>query len=313
MKKGFYPTQVLFAPTYQCNLKCRPCTQEQGPTRLSITRAKLFLGQCHKLGIKEIGFTGGEPFLYTRFLSILSRPAAGYGFRFDRLMTNGAWFKTEKELDRKLRELLTAGFTGAFCLSVDDFHKVPFSKIALFIKKAVELTGWPQCVSFAYIDDINKIRKLAKLLGGKIAGNGRLVVRPRTGFVGLSAQITKIDLCPVGQAGALAAPRGKKWFREDFCQGPGQVLYVSPNGAVKPCCGFAADLPAMSIGNINRDSAREILKRAATDPFLDIIYKRGLLKLRDIYQRRNPERLKPTLDRCFLCWRLQTLGVRKYL
>ncbi len=305
---------MLFAPTYECNLRCLPCPQKQGATRLRIKTARLFLGQYHRLGIKEIGFTGGEPFLYTGFLSALSRQAARYNFRFDRLMTNGAWFKTEKELNVKLREVLAAGFTGTFCISVDDYHKAPLSKIALFIEKAVELTGWTQCVSFAYIGDINKIRKLAILLKGKIVGNGRLVVSPREGFVGLSAQITKIDLCPVGKAGKLADPWGKKWFKEDYCQGPGQVLYVSPDGAVKPCCGFAADLPAMSIGNIYHDSASTIIKRATKDPLLGIIYKQGLLKLRDVFQKNRPEeRLAPTLDRCFLCWYLQVKGVRKFL
>ena len=43
-----------------------------------------------------LGFTGGEPFLYPGVSASLCRRGAELGFRFDKIMTNGVWFKDER-------------------------------------------------------------------------------------------------------------------------------------------------------------------------------------------------------------------------
>ena len=311
---GFKPKQVLFAPTFCCNLKCSHCTQKQSRDRLDIRAAARFLKACRKLGIREIGFTGGEPFLEPDFMAAMSREANKAEMRFDRITTNAGWFRSPAELDKVLGQVMAAGYSGSFCVSVDKYHHVPLSKVALFIMKVLAVTGWPESISLVHVGDMSRVRKLAALLKGNITKNGRLEIPARRNFLGLSAKITRINLCPVGSAGKLADPWGSKWFREDFCAGPGQLLYVMPNGDVKPCCGFASDLPEMSIGNIYRNSAGTIINKAARDPFVKLVYSRGLLRLRDIYIGHNPGfKLKPTADHCFFCWYMQKMGVRKYL
>jgi MoaA/NifB/PqqE/SkfB family radical SAM enzyme len=314
MSKGFKPTQVLFAPTYQCNLHCAHCCVPQSKARLPISQGLKFLKQCRQAGIKELGFTGGEPFLYPEFICAVSKNAVKQGYRFDRIITNAGWFKDQKQLEKILRQIITAGFDGVFCVSVDDFHKVPMVKIARFITTAVEMTGRVTGISLVYVNSIYKVRKLAQYLSGRITKTKRLVVPPRPDFPGLSARITKIDLCPIDRAGTLASPWRKQWFKEDYCEGPGQVLYVSPAGEVKPCCGFASDLPEMSIGNISRNKAKEMIRKARSDRFIRTVYRQGLLALRDAYARSHPEeKLKPTRDHCFFCWYLQKKGVRSCL
>jgi len=92
------------------------------------------------------------------------------------------------------------------------------------------------------------------------------------------------------------------------------VLYVDPNGNVKPCCGFASDLPEMTIGNIYWQSAKEIIRKANSDRFIKAVYGQGLLALRDVYTRCHPtEKLRPTKDHCFFCWYLQKKGIRSCL
>jgi hypothetical protein len=311
MRKGFYPTQVLFAPTYQCNLHCAHCSVPQSKTRLPVAQGLKFLKQCRQAGIKELGFTGGEPFLYPEFLSAVSREAVKLGFRFDRITTNAGWFKGQGSLERALQQVIEAGYNGMFCVSIDSFHKVPLAKIARFITAVVQMTERVEGVSLVYVGSIYKVRELARLMRGKISRMKRLVMPPRQDFPGLSAKITKINLCPVGQARVLASPWGRKWFKEDFCQGPGQVLYVTPLGEVKPCCGFASDLPEMSIGNLYRQNAKDIIKKARSDRFIRTVYGQGLLALRDKYVRCHPKgKLRPTRDHCFFCWHLQKKGVR---
>ncbi|MDD5260088.1 MAG: radical SAM protein [bacterium] len=314
MNRGFNPTQVQFAPTYQCNLHCAHCCVPQSKVRLPVSQGLKFLKQCRQLGIRELGFTGGEPFLYLEFLSAVSENAVKLGYTFDRIMTNAGWFKGQRDLETALRQIINAGFNGTFCISVDDFHKVPVAKIARFMVTAVKLTGRVAGVSLVYVNSLYKLRELARVLSGKVNRRQRLVVPPSFNFPGLSAKITRINLCPIGQAGTLAVPWGTQWFREDYCQGPGQVLYVDPNGNVKPCCGFASDLPEMTIGNIYRQRAKEIIKEARSDRFIRTVYNQGLLALRDIYVRCHPaEKLRPTKDHCFFCWYLQKKGIRSCL
>lgn len=258
-----------------------------------------------------MGFTGGEPFLYPEFLNAISKEAVKLGFGFDRIITNAGWFKDQKHLETTLTQLRHAGFDGSFCVSIDDFHKVPVAKIARFITTVVQLTGKVTGLSLVYVKSIYKVRKLAHYLSGKISKMNRLVVTPLPDFPGLSAKITKIDLCPVDRAGILASPWSKQWFKEDFCQGPGQVLYVCPNGDVKPCCGFASDLPEMSIGNIYRHKVKEMIRKARSDRFIRTVYSQGLLALKDRYEQCHPEeKLKPTRDHCFFCWYMQKKGIR---
>lgn len=313
MKRIFEPSQILFAPTYQCNLKCRHCNQKQSKTRLSIATALRFMEECKNIGLNEVGFTGGEPLLYPEFIAEVSKKATLLGFRFDRITTNAGWFKTNAFLDETLGRIVSAGYDGKFCISVDDYHQVPTEKIARFIQAAVEIMGRTEVISIAHVGGINQINKVAKILRGKINKVNRLEVRPAKNFVGLSAKITEINLCPIGKAKELTNPWAKHWFKEDFCRGPGQVFYVLPNGEVKPCCGFANDLPSMTIGSIYKNNPQEILKKAQTDPFLKIVFTKGLLKLKDILKNNLKLELPPTLDHCFFCWYAQNKGIRKYL
>lgn len=268
---------------------------------------------CVRSGIREIGFTGGEPFLFLEFMVALSKEAEKLGMRFDRITTNAGWFRNKPVLENALSRVLAAGFTGRFCVSIDRFHKVSLNKIGQFIITAVNLTGTPDVVSLVFVEHREKIRSLAQYLGGKIISGPRLVVEQNDTFIGLSAKIVNIPLCPIGKAQTLKSPWGRKWLTEDYCQGPGQVLYVTPAGDIKPCCGFASDLPEMTIGNIYAQRLKDVLSRARQDVYLRFIYKRGLLSLKDVYERRTGEKIRPTLNHCFLCWYLQKKGIRRIL
>src|ERR1700688_4676489 len=75
--RTFRPNYLSFAGTYQCNLDCpHCCVPIEWPDRLDIPTAIRFLESAHDFGIRTIGFTGGEPFLYLDFLLALTRRAA---------------------------------------------------------------------------------------------------------------------------------------------------------------------------------------------------------------------------------------------
>ena len=98
-------------------------------------------------------------------------------------------------------------------------------------------------------------------------------------------------LAPVERAERLTGAWDGEWFAEDYCEGPGQALIVTPRGEVKPCCGFASDLDQLTIGNIYKDSVRTIIRRARKHPYVGKVFREGLTAIRD-------EILRATRRRC---------------
>src|SRR5437879_2358366 len=107
--RTFRPNYLSFAGTYQCNLTCpHCCVPIEWPDRLDIGAAIRFLEDAHDYGVRILGFTGGEPFLYSEFLLALSRRAADLRCRFDKIMTNGVWFRDTNHLEAVLADLAAA-------------------------------------------------------------------------------------------------------------------------------------------------------------------------------------------------------------
>ena len=75
-ERQFRPRYLMVAPVYQCNLSCpHCCVPIEWPDRLDVATALRCLEDAHAYGIKVLGFTGGEPFLYPEFLHALCRRA----------------------------------------------------------------------------------------------------------------------------------------------------------------------------------------------------------------------------------------------
>src|SRR5436309_16127789 len=102
-RRTFRPNYLSFAGTYRCNLTCpHCCVPIEWPDRLPIDTALRFLEDAHSYGIRTLGFTGGEPFLYPEFVVAVSRRAAALGWRFDKVMSNGVWHDDAGHLQRVL-------------------------------------------------------------------------------------------------------------------------------------------------------------------------------------------------------------------
>lgn len=301
--------------TYQCNLSCpHCCVPIEWPDRLPVEVALRFLAEAHAYGIRTLGFTGGEPFLYPEFVLALTRRAAALGFKFDKVQTNGVWFRDKAHLESVLVDLREAGFTGKLGLSVDKFHGMDLEPLATFCRTARQVFAQDNIIALNYASrapdqGLEPVHRLAKLLDGVVEWSPRL---RRYLFVtpDLTMTLNWNHLAPVERAEKLGGAWDGHWFAEDYCEGPGQALIVTPKGEVKPCCGFASDLEQLTIGNIYTDSVTQIVEQARRHPYVGRVFSEGLLALKEEILARHPEALPgATSNQCYLCWYILTQGI----
>jgi pyruvate-formate lyase-activating enzyme len=311
----FRPSYLSFAGTYQCNLTCpHCCVPIEWPERLEIDVALRFLDDAHRHGITVLGFTGGEPFLYPEFLLAVTGRAAGLGFRFDKIMTNGVWHRDLHHLEAVLGHLKTAGFTGKLGLSVDKFHGMQTARLAEFCAAARRIFDRDNIVSASYASrrpdlGLEPIHVLAKELAAVVQWSETL-----GRYLLVSDQLTMTlnwnHLAPVERAERFDGAWDGNWFQEDYCEGPGQALIVNPRGEVKPCCGFASDLDQLTIGDIHKDTVAQIVRRARRHPYVGKVFREGLTAIRDEIMARDPDSLPgATANHCFFCWYVLTRGL----
>ncbi len=312
--RTFRPNYLGLCPTYKCNLSCpHCCVPIEWPDRLDVGVALRFLEQARAAGIEVLGFTGGEPFLYPEFLLALTRRGAELGMHFDKVQTNGVWFKDTDHLSDLLVQLRDAGFTGKLGLSVDKFHGAHTKQAAEFCKVARTVFGRDNVVSLSYASrspeqGLEPVRQLAAELGGVVDWSDwlhrYLLVTPEMTIV-----VNWNHLAPVERAERFRGAWDGVWFEEDYCEGPGQALIVTPKGEVKPCCGFASDLEQLTIGNIYEDTVKGIIRRARKHPYVGKVFREGLTAIRDEILARDPDALPgATSNHCFFCWYVLTQG-----
>ena len=301
----FHPTEILFSPTTQCNLQCAHCGIKRNRKFLPKKTAVKFLAECRKIGIRRVGFTGGEPFLALDFLCAIIKEAVRRDFSFSRIITNGSCFRSKKNLGVSLNRLFNAGYDGDICVSVDAFHRQDLRKVVSFIKTAVEIWGRRDIISIVAVkgardgDTNRRLLRLSRLLNGHLTSRGRhTYIR---GTDGLFMKVLPVDLSPIGKAARLKNPWDGKWFKDDFCKGPGNVFYVLPDGTVKPCCGYANESDLLTIGSIKYDTSQKIIKNAEKNRFVSAAFGKGLHSIRRTLEASGVRFPGKTSNHCFFC------------
>jgi uncharacterized Fe-S cluster-containing radical SAM superfamily protein len=110
-----------------CNITCRNCYIESSPSNdrlayISLTEAVSFLEEAKALGTREIGFTGGEPFMNPDFLAMLG---AALERGFDCLVLTNAMLPMQRPAVKKGLINLNGRFGDRLTLriSLDHFSK----------------------------------------------------------------------------------------------------------------------------------------------------------------------------------------------
>ena len=291
----FNPEEIIFCPTAECNLRCPHCFVKQDKITLDKKKSIDFLVSSAS-NIKKIGFSGGEPFLNLDFMLSLIKKTVQLDLLFDQIMTNGTWWKTTQELHSTLTKIQQAGFDGKIGLSWDIFHNQNPQKIEYFIQTVQNYFG-KQSIT---------IQSVKPYMGGSLPPSRHFVASiplsagdtPATPPDIESAHKTfqktlkkwkftfntfiknhpEIPVYILPQTFVSEDKRAWKnlfWFKEDYCEGPGQVLYVHANGKIAPCCGFANENEQLIIGTIN-DNFQTIIKNAQNNKMIKLCYEKGL-------------------------------------
>lgn len=304
---GFFPTELIFAVTDKCNLHCPHCYVTRRNLDINLEDARNFLKSCKNTPIERIGFSGGEPFLNLEFITEIVKEAISQDLMFDRIITNGVWWKNEDDLKNKLTSLYEAGYDGKIGLSYDSFHAQNFDKILTFIKEVYEIWKQNDILDIQSvisedneknIEDLDNFDSLAEELScstdvnlKKKTGKGTILLENEELYLPIFRELQSFP------AEDPRAWKSRKWFKDDYCQGPGQVLFVHPDGRIAPCCGFANENQALILGNL-KDGYEKIMQNAESNRMIKICYEEGLSKEIKKLKKSLPGK---TSDICAFC------------
>ncbi|MCR4790480.1 MAG: hypothetical protein K5839_05320 [Treponemataceae bacterium] len=311
MKNNTFSTdEIIFAATDSCNLKCAHCFVERKGLKLDCEKATHFIENCLNSSPEiewKVGFTGGEPFLNLDFLCSVSKFCVEKGIIFDRIMTNALWWKNEKELAEKLTRLYESGYDGKIGISFDTFHGGDFRYTAKFCRKVFEIWKNPSMIEIQatyagkenFLHTMQKQKTVLKLLalelGGKIKFKKNSGIIENSDFM-ISFYLNHQSL----QSENSSCWKDKKWFKDDFCAGPGHIFFVHPDGNIAPCCGYANENPELFIGTID-DDYQTLMKKAESSRMIKLCYEEGLENFRKKLEKDGRKFPGKTNDICMFC------------
>ena len=101
------PTKVQIQITNRCNLNCPHCYVSSGKittTEMSDQEIRILLEECQKVGVLQIQWSGGDPFMRKSFISMIQY-AHSLGFEQD-ILTNGIAMGRNTKLAKRIWEYI---------------------------------------------------------------------------------------------------------------------------------------------------------------------------------------------------------------
>jgi hypothetical protein len=276
---------LTFSVTRRCPLSCAHCSQDSGPKVSSRIMGPSFahkvvaeLPELRRAGLEYVGFTGGEPTLAIDFVRRVSDACTPLGIKTG-ILSAANWATSDGATARMLDRL-----PGISCwdLSTDRYHleQVPLANLERAFR-LLSARGKPALVRFAYHltpgagqragepafedDDAELVRRIRAFAGDRIA------------FQPVEARGRGHSLAQLRRPGRCASSL--------LCMSDG--LLVDEEGRISPCASLLAserfEHPLL-LGDANRVSLVEALRRWRTHPLLQLLRLGSLTELMDYFR-----------------------------
>lgn len=242
-----FPIHIDFEIIDACNLKCKMCPRsiKQGSgVKLPLQDFKRAIDEGAKMGLKAIGFGGGDEPLLRKELPDMISYAASKGIMDIRLTTNGTLLNPQLS-----QRLLRSGLTF-FSVSVDATTAKTYRKIR----------GW----------DLSKLQNNISTFLNIHAKSGQALPQIRVSFVAMPENIEEIDdfitkwspfvdFIDLQDYIEMEGPSmvNEQCVLDEFsCYQPWQRIAITAQGDVAPCCTFRGR--KLLLGNIHERTLAEI-------------------------------------------------------
>lgn len=269
--------------SYNCLLGCRHCMFNCTPhdNRGRLTKEKIYKYIDNAIEVdkfKEFSFGDQEIFFDIRsFIDTAEYLHKKVKNPVITTSTSSYWVKSYEYATEQLSQLQKLGLHGIL-LSIDDFHLefVDVDKVINCTKASLDL-GLD--VSLQTIISKGSRRKVdfMKYFQRKI---------PHYNIYELDW--VEHNFTPVGRGAFI--DESKMLFENNPLIGDCSILeiiYITPDGQVKPCCGSGSVAKYLTIGNIQKKSLSEIIKDVEVNPFINSLFvwlgPYGLIKILEYY------------------------------
>lgn len=284
--------KIGFVLTDRCPAACDVCCFSCSPRKRARLPLTVMLNCIEQAGetdnLRNVVFSGGEPFLFYQDVLHAARCARQLGLRCE-IVTCGYWAKSRVLVRRRLRDLRSAGFVS-LCLSADLFHAqyVPLDRIRCLLSVAYE-EGFPLTVSVTSTRSRPGLMMLAEQLGTHL--HGIPIIENTCQPVGRAREVIPAeDLIP------------DKPVQRVPCRSR-MMLAIMPDGNAYACGSVMAVNDMLHLGQVPRDSVGTLMDNMQRSPMLRILYQHGVAWFADrIRAKHVPIALPPTVaSNCQLC------------
>jgi MoaA/NifB/PqqE/SkfB family radical SAM enzyme len=277
--------------THRCNIVCRHCCNDSHPAH---SGAVDFQEVAHVIemartlpSIREVGISGGEPFLFVPLVLRIIKFASELGFSSS-ITTNGFWANS-RSASQTLEDFAAAGLR-AVCISTSVFHQEFIDlKTVIAAAKAALRAGLVANINLVETTSFTR-RELASELGDMSKRLG-IVVMPC-----LPAGRGRTNVQEVEYFAKFAVPHGN-------CSEHFRKLVVDTTGDLYPCCSPGGFTGPLRMGNVKDAPLYSLFENSADNQLLAILESVGpqfflpFLRASEVGTQ-LPERFS---DQCHLC------------
>ena len=250
---------ICFVMTDKCNAECDFCGFSCSPKNNKFMDEKTMtrlIKEAKQMGIKTVGFSGGEPFLYPDLL-IKGVTVAREEKMIVSIATNGFWGKWD---DEQIKAVLTEAKSDTMGFSYDWFHRKYIPQNDFFRAVAAAQQLGIKCS--IHVGDMNGEYSAGRFI--QSLGNDRFG--------------KDYHLYPIYRSG-----RAEKMPAELFIIGNAKdnnlgclydnTISVLYNGDVYPCCRHQVFGSAMKLGNVKGKTLKEVIDNSDVPMICDVLMK----------------------------------------